>query len=103
MPFSTKPNVVILSDTTLTDLIAGQGSKSIYVSSLAVSNTSGQLTRIDIFEGASLLLSMALAANGGGFVMKFEPVWGLATAQSLKAQLSTGVADVRVNTHGYVS
>ena len=103
MPSSSAPITLTLSDTTLTTLIPGQANKSVYVTSLAVSNTSSTLTRIDIFDGSTLKFSMALAANGGGFVFVFNPVWALSTGANLRVQLSGTVIDVRVNVNSYVS
>jgi hypothetical protein len=100
---SSAPITLTLTDTTLTTLVPGQTNKSVYVTALAVSNTSSTLTRLDVFDGATLKFSMGLAANGGGYIFKFDPVWALSTGANLRVQLSGSVTDVRVNVNSYVA
>lgn len=103
MPSSSSPVTLALADTAPTILVAGQPTKSIYVTALAVTNVSAQLVRIDVFDGSTLKFSMGLAANGGGFVFVFNPVWALTTGADLRVQLSAPVTDVRVNVNSYVT
>jgi hypothetical protein len=105
------PKTVTLTTTTNAALIAAPGAGlSIHITRIKAGNTSATLTRLDIVEGGSdgatdgtVIDSQPLAANGGGYVDTYTKLYKLPANTALKARLSTGVTDVRVNFDFFVS
>ena len=99
------PKTVTLTATTNAAVLAAPGAGlSLHVTRLKVGNTSATLTRLDIVEGGSdgasdgtVVDSMPLAANGGGYTYIFDPPYKLPSNTPLKARLSAGVTDIRLN------
>lgn len=93
-------NNITLTGTTETTLLAAGGAGVFHdVTMLVMSNSSGTAVRVDIRDttGGTVLLSMFLAANGGGAVMPFQPPMNQAAANTnWTAQLSAAVTDVRI-------
>jgi hypothetical protein len=106
------PKTVTLTAATNTALLAAPGAGlCLHITKIRPGNTSATLTRLDIVEGGTdgatdgtVVDSMPLAANGGGYSdAGFQPPYKLPANTALKARLSVGVTDVRVNLHYYVS
>ena len=101
----TGPKTVTLTAATNAAVLATPGAGlSLNVTSIKASNGSATLTRVEIVEGGSdggtdgtIVDSTWLAANGGGYVMTFDPPYKLPANTALKARLSTGVTDVRLD------
>lgn len=84
------PQSFLITSTGTTVLVASAGAQSIYVSGLLVTNGSGTLARFRIFEGAhtaSAEVTAYLAPSGGGYQVKFDPVWQLSAGTALGACL----------------
>jgi hypothetical protein len=106
------PKTVTITATTNTALLAAPGAGlCLHILKIRPGNTSPTLTRLDIVEGGTdgasdgtVVDSMPLAANGGGYSDPgFCPPYKLPANTPLKARLSVGVTDVRINLHYYVS
>lgn len=92
------PETLTISDASAHDLVAAPaGGSAVYVLALAASNTSGSAVRLDIREGTTVRISMALAASGGGYIMPFPSPWKLPAATALTAIANLTVTDIRVN------
>lgn len=95
------PRMVNVSVSAATELIASPGTGlSIYVTQLMVSNSSVAgpvLARIGTSASASAVVMM-MAANGGGFVMNFDPPWKLSASEralcSVKPQGASGFFNI---------
>lgn len=90
-----------LSNTTETAVTVNPASTAqVVVYQIAVTNGSATLVRIDFRDDASatVILSMYLAPDGGGFVMDFPDGLVMTADNPMTAQLSASVTDVRVNT-----
>jgi hypothetical protein len=105
------PKTVTVTATTNTALLAAPGaSTSLNITRVKVGNTSATLTRLDLVEGGTdgaadgtVVDSMPLAANGGGYMCAFDPPYKLPANTAFKARLGTGVTDVRVNLMYFIS
>lgn len=93
-------NNITLTNTSETTLIAAGGVGVFHdLTMLILSNTSSSSVRVDIRDATAgtILLSLLLAATGGGAVMAFVVPKNQATANNnWTAQLSGSVTDVRV-------
>jgi len=103
-PEPDSPDTVTLTTTTQTSLKAAPGAgSSNYVLLLTASNHSGTKVRLDVKDGTTVKFSHMLAADGGGYVMHFQPRgWKLADNAILNVELGTAVTDVRITAHVYV-
>jgi hypothetical protein len=105
------PKTVTLTATTNAAVLAAPGaSLSLHITRVKVGNTSATLTRLDLVEGGTdgasdgtIIDSMPLAANGGGYAYVFDPPYKLPANTAFKARLGTGVTDVRLNVHFFTS
>ncbi|MEE8262730.1 MAG: hypothetical protein V3R83_09740 [Gammaproteobacteria bacterium] len=98
------PKTITLSSTTQTDVVAAPGAgQSVYVTGISASNTSSTFARLDLKDGTTVRVSMGLAADGGGFVMEFNPPWKITANTAFTSQLSATVTDVRVNAHFFTA
>jgi hypothetical protein len=93
-------NMITLTDTTETTLIAAGGT-GVYndLTLLTMSNTSSTVVRVDIRDdtAGTVRISFELAADGGGVVIPFtEPFLAGAVNDNWTAQLSGSVTDVRI-------
>ncbi len=84
------PSRVALTGLTETEIIVGRADKRIIVIGLFGSNEGALLTRVDLRDGltGSIIYSVAMAANGGGFSHQPNRTWRLGLGKSLTAQLS---------------
>lgn len=92
-------NSITLTSGTETTLLASVASTFLDITELIMSNTSATLVRVDIRDATAgtVRLSVALAANGGGAVMHFDPpLKQTAVTNNWTAQLSGAVTDVRI-------
>lgn len=84
------------------ELIASAGENTrIYVTSLIASNTSATPVRVDVRDGATVIFSVLLAANGGGFSHVLPYPWRLLNNSPVIATLSGAVTDVRITVNGF--
>jgi hypothetical protein len=105
------PKSVTITATTNTQLLAAPGAgQSIYVTRAKASNTSATKTICNLVEGGTaggtdgtIRDSASLAADGGGYVDRFDPPWKLAANTALFGRLGTSVTDVRVNLMYFVA
>ncbi len=100
------PATATLTAASDAEVIAAPGaSVHIYITGIQVSNASATKTRLDLREGpaGTIRKSMALAADGGGFVANFKPFWKLPANTALTGILSGAVTDVRVNVDYYLT
>ena len=94
------PITVTITTNTDFQVIAAVAAKYICVVNISASNTSASLVHLDLREGpaGTIRYSMALAANGGGYVKTFFPwYWQLPLATDLTAISSVAVTDIRLN------
>lgn len=105
------PKTVTLTTAVNVALLAAPGA-GLYlnVTRIRVGNTSATLTRLELVEGGTdggtdgtIIDSMPLAANGGGYTYAFDPPYKLPANTPFKARLSSGVTDVRCNLMYYTS
>jgi hypothetical protein len=105
------PKTVTLTAATNAAVLAAPGAGlSLHITRVKAGNGSATLTRLELVEGGAdagtdgtIVDSMPLAANGGGFVFEYDPPYKLPTNTAFKARLSTGVTDVRLNIHYFTS
>jgi hypothetical protein len=105
------PKTVTLTTAVNAGLIAAPGAGNfLVITRIRVGNASATLTRLELVEGGTdgatdgtIVDSMPLAANGGGYTYAFDPPYKLPSNTAFKARLSAGVTDVRVNLMYYTS
>lgn len=100
------PRMVQISTSATATFIAAPGAGfHIYVTSLQVSNIGTVNTSAQIgWSGSAALVTMAAAANGGGFVMNFDPPWKVNSNEAVTIRVdpnSTG--NVYFNANFFVS
>lgn len=101
-PDNSKDGIATLTDTNNTEIIAAQGAGSrLYISSIAITNTSSTAVRVDIKDGTTVKLSFYVAAAGGGASHSMPTPLRLTANTALNAAMSASVTDVRVSAQGY--
>lgn len=101
------PVTATLAGTAVTIIAAPAGGTAIFVTGIQASNGDNVKLRLDIKDGAggTVLKSMWLAADGGGYTANFRPFMKL-TAATLCEGIMSGTPsenDVRVNIDYYVA
>lgn len=92
-------NSITLTDTTETTLLTAVASTFLDITKLILTNTSATKVRVDIRDSTagSVIFSVALAADGGGASLTFDPPLKQTTVNNnWTAQLSGSVTDVRI-------
>jgi len=103
-PTPNKPVALIKTSTGIEDIIEKPGvGLSLHVTLFTLSNTSSTATRADISDGADVLFSFMLAADGGGAVVPFDLPWKLTPNTALRATLGTSVTDVRITAQAFTA
>lgn len=98
------PKLVTVSTSAVVALVAAPGANlSIYVTMIACSNASGTNTRAYIKESASAVQCMFMAANGGGFVIQYDPPWKLSANTVLNGNVDPAVSDALFNVNFFVA
>lgn len=99
------PRMIIASTSSNVTLVAAPGAGlAVYVTHIAVSNASGSNTRARIGTSASIgLVTMMLAASGGGFVMPMNPPWKLSTNEALVCSVKPNASEGLFNVHFFVA
>jgi len=101
------PLCVLVKATGPTVLMSGRAGGSFYITSITMSNASGDLVASVITTANTLAtgagkFSMFLISGGGGVVQKFDPPWKIPQAGSFRSMLSTSGA-VYYNIHYYLA
>jgi hypothetical protein len=90
------PKTVSLSASASVALIAAPGAAtSIYVTEILATNGSPTLTQLQIYEASATATPnpcQYLAANGGGFSVKFDPPWKVSANTALNGRLKPSVS-----------
>lgn len=100
------PVMVQRSTSATATLIAAPGAGlHIYLTSLAVSNAGTVLTSAQVGWSASgALITMVAGANGGGFVMNFDPPWKVASNEAVLCRVDPNSSgNVYFNANFFVS
>lgn len=98
------PKNIVASTSAAVVLIADPGaSNSIYITQIMAGNFSSTLTRARIGTSASpSYVVQALAANGGGFVLNFDPPWKLSANSTAICSVKPNVSEVNFTVNFYV-
>jgi hypothetical protein len=100
------PKCVTLSTSAAVALVAAPGpALSVYVDQLVVTNGSGTLTRVDIYDAsntAACLVCGFAAASGGGFSQQFNPPIKVSANTALNVRVKPNVSDVIVTVNFHV-
>jgi len=103
-PTPNKPVALIKTSTSIEDVIGAPGAGlRLHITLLTLSNTSSTASRVDISDGADVLFSFLLAADGGGAVVPFALPWKLTSNTALRANLGTSVTDVRITAQAFTA
>lgn len=88
---------VTLTNTTSTSVIAASGSASTAhdLVNIIISNSSSTATVVEILDGTTVVMYLAIAANGGAVIPLATPINGTANT-AWNARLQTGVTSVYV-------
>lgn len=100
------PRMVQISTSATATLIAAPGAGfHIYVTSLQVSNIGTVNTSAQIgWSGSAALVTMAAAANGGGFVINFDPPWKVNSNEAVTIRVDPNTTgNVYFNANFFVS
>lgn len=100
------PKVVTLSTSAAVALVAAPGAAlSIYIDNIVVTNGSGTLTRVDIYDAsntAACIVCGFAAASGGGFSTNLNPPAKVSANTALNVRVKPNVADVIVTINFHV-
>lgn len=94
------PQSFVLTSSAAVVLVASAGaSQSIYVTGLLVTNGSGTLLQMNIFESVHSAAPEVVAwcaPSGGGYQVKFDPPWQLSATTALQAKQVPGALTAHV-------
>lgn len=95
------PRVTNVTASGSTSLATAPGTNtSLYITSIMANNTATTVSpKLSLSDGSTRVRS-SLAANGGGFVMPFNPPWKLPGNTALNASV-TAAADIEITVHYY--
>lgn len=96
---------LMTASATVVMVASGGAAVSIYVTGVMVTNGSGTLLQMKIFEGAHTASAEVVAwcaANGGGFQTKFDPPWQLSAGTALGACQVPGALTAHVMVQYYL-
>lgn len=100
------PKVVTLSTSAAVALVAAPGAAlSIYIDNIVVTNGSGTLTRVDIYDAsntAACIVCGFAAASGGGFSTNLNPPAKVSANTALNVRVKPNVSDVIVTINFHV-
>lgn len=93
----TVPAKAAITTTNLTELVAAQGARSfINVHSLTMSNESAVATFVDVYDGATVMVTKVAVPAGLGHSINLSKPWRLAENSALSVKSSAAVTTLNV-------